>query len=165
MRTLMSGAVGIAMLTLPMLASAENARVYMGLTPIELADLAKRAGWKVTTKMTPKTRQIWIELTSGETVIVYLTDCGAANRCKAGYILLLTYASWWNQQDVGQWNHSNHGAVVYQPGAARMKRPLYFRGVTEIYLKEVIASVWPKARRSMEVFDRDVFRRTKPKGK
>jgi len=140
--TLMAAA---ATLTIAMGTSAEAANVYMGITPIELTQIMGRAGWAPEKPVTLAQREIVFRpKAGGRSIRLTLLKCDGANRCASGFAQALTYLMVPNWH-ARQWNRQHHGAVSFNAMYHTLKRPLHFRGVTEVYLREVLTEVWPRA--------------------
>lgn len=130
--------------TLP--AHAQTETVHMGFTPAEVVAFAKRSGWSAAPG-TAESRQITIQLDEKNSVLLYLTDCDAQDRCRSGY-LLDGFFSAGDSARYYEWNRHNHGAVAYWRTNVWLKRPLHLRGVTDTYLREVILTAWKPAAES-----------------
>ena len=136
----------LAALVLAAPAAAEATKVHMGVTPGELAAVLSRAGYQPEKPVTPAQRQLAFRRKTGGSASLRLTllDCDAANRCATGYVEAVTYLMVpdWHAR---HWNGAHHGAVSYNAMYHSLKRPLHFRGVTDVYLREVLTEVWPRA--------------------
>lgn len=122
----------------------EPPHVYDGITAEELAAFAERQGWTADTRSAGA-----VEIDLGDArAFVELHTCDEAGRCRSGVIRTISYHfveptrhGFWH------WNLENHGATGYGPSYVTLERYLHFAGVTDLYLREVIGEVWPKASR------------------
>jgi hypothetical protein len=134
----------VAAFSLAPAAAADTSKIYMGITPVELAEFLGRAGWVPYRPVTPQDRSLQLSRPGGGLLSLVLLDCDAEHRCRAGFLQHASYMTV-APQHAWHWNHENHGAVAFGQSYYSLKRPLHFRGVTETYLREVILEIWPKA--------------------
>jgi hypothetical protein len=128
-------------------AAADPAKIYMGVTPVELADFLAGAGWTADRPVALQHRWLQMRHPVGGALSIVLLDCDRENRCAAGFLQSVTYMTV-ARQYAWHWNHHNQGAVAFGASYYSLKRPLHFRGVTETYLREVILELWPKVQKA-----------------
>lgn len=130
---------------MPLQAEAQAPKVHMGITAPELAAILAADGWTADRPAAPEHRSLMLRhKNGGRWIFVLLHDCAAGDRCRAGHIRQTTYFTA-SPSFAWYWNETNTGAVAYGTSYLSLMRPLHFRGVTDLYLREVILEEWPRA--------------------
>ncbi len=137
------GAAGIVAIAAA--APAQEPRIHMGVTAPELADILARDGWTGEPPAALERHSLMLRhKDGGRWIFILLHDCDAAHRCRTGHIRTTTYFTV-SPYFAWYWNEENKGAVAYGTSYLSLMRPLHFRGVTDLYLREVILEEWPRA--------------------
>ena len=165
---LMSAAISTVAAT----AAAETAKVHMGLTPAEFGAFVRRVGWKLSQPVKPGSRYFNIQMPAGRRVAVRFGVCDAANRCNVAMVATFVLppgprsnlAYNWNQTDRTSAKYGgNRLAAAYRGFYMRLQQPLYLRGVTDLYLKEMLGVVWTRNRAAFSRYMQGA--RTRKRGK
>jgi len=119
-------------------AGAETVHVYDGMTKHELAEFAKRQGWRAEVNAAGASLTIHA---GGQRADVTMLDCAMDGRCNSGIIRAMSYyfikdpgwdCNFWH------WNLDSKGATGFGPNYVSLQRYVQFRGVTDRYLRDAI---------------------------
>lgn len=142
---LRTAAAGGAALAAMVSSLAQEPKIHMGITAPELAHLLARDGWTGDRPAALERHSLMLRhQNGGRWIFILLHDCDAGHRCRTGHIRATTYFTV-SPQFAWTWNEANKGAVAYGTSYLSLMRPLHFRGVTDLYLREVILEEWPRA--------------------
>lgn len=134
-----------AAVLMPFQAEAQAPKIHMGITAPELAAIMAAEDWTAEPPATAERHSLMLRhKNGGRRIFVLLHDCDAGHRCRAGHIRQTTYFTA-SPYFAWYWNEANKGAVAYGTSYLSLMRPLHFRGVTDLYLREVILAEWPRA--------------------
>jgi hypothetical protein len=129
-------------------AQAEAPKIYDGMTQAELVAFAKRQGWEAEPWAGHRDVLLRVKaagVAAGGPVIVHLTHCDTAGRCRSGLLRSMSYHFIENRDFLTHWNLANLGATGFSERYVTLQRYLHFRGVTDTYLQEVIGEMWAGA--------------------